>query len=180
VNALLQDASNADFGEIILDMLLMHHRITNSRFVHLKQAWQRGRDEFRKGLEPINITGGIVVIRPGISYSNQGPLGAQGNDAINNGPVNQFNQATPELSVDLHELVADLEQLKKQLYSEATDPEQHHAVGEIEAAKRAAEKSDQTALLRHLRAGGQWALEVATKIGASVAEAAIKAALNLH
>jgi hypothetical protein len=80
----------------------------------------------------------------------------------------------------LHALVADLERLKDQLYSEAADPGQIHVVGEIESAKRAAARSDQTALVNHLRASGQWALEVATRVGTSVAEAAIRAALNLH
>jgi tetratricopeptide (TPR) repeat protein len=181
VNDLLQDASNAEYGETILEMLVFHRQITYTVFTRHKRAWQRGRDELRKGLGPIHISnGGMVVIRPGVSYSNQGPLGAQGDYAINNGPVQQFEQVAPELKVNLHELVADLEQLRKQLYSEATHPEQFHAVGEIESAKRAAEKSDQKALIRHLQASGQWALEVATKIGTSLAEAAIKAALNLH
>jgi hypothetical protein len=122
----------------------------------------------------------MVVIKPGTGNFNQGPLGAQGNHAINNGPVQQFNELTPELNVDLHALIADLKQLKKELYAEANEPEQLHAVAEIESAKRAAEKSDQPALVKALRASGQWALEVATQIGASVAEAAIRAALNLH
>jgi tetratricopeptide (TPR) repeat protein len=181
VNSLLQDASSADYGETILDMLVMHHLITNSIFTRQKRAWQRSRDELRKGLERIHITnGGTVVIRPGTSNVNLGNLGAQGDHATNNGPVEQFRQAAPELNFDLHALVADLERLKDQLYSEAADPGQIHVVGEIESAKRAAARSDQTALVNHLRASGQWALEVATRVGTSVAEAAIRAALNLH
>lgn len=180
INLLLQEAANAKLGDVILEVLWANHRITNAVYVQQKKALQTRPQNLSKGPEPIRIytKGGAIMTGSG-NYVNQGTAGAMGDNATNYGTSQQFIQAVPSSDIDMQALVAELVRLKSQLLSDATNSEHYHAVAEIESAKTAAEESDQVAVMRHLKAAGQWTLEVATKIGTSVAVAALKAALNL-
>jgi hypothetical protein len=82
-------------------------------------------------------------------------------------------------SEDLGVLTAELRELKSQLLAEASESAHIHTVTEIESARRAAEISDEAALLRHLKAAGEWALDVAERRDMTSAADALKAALNL-
>jgi hypothetical protein len=51
-------------------------------------------------------------------------------------------------------------------------------VAEVQAAKEAAERADEgTVVHQHLKRAGRWTLDIATKIGLPVAEAALKQVL---
>lgn len=176
---LLHEAATSDCGETILDVFWQNRRITNTEFRQYRVAWQRRREEQRKKSAAyyVDTGGGSFMASTGDFYLNEGPVGAQGH-ATNHGAVQQFNQAAPRLEADLGSLAAELARLKARLLEQASEPGHYNAVAEVDFARQAAEESDRNALLRHLRAAGQWALSVATAIGTSAAETAIRAAMN--
>jgi hypothetical protein len=53
------------------------------------------------------------------------------------------------------------------------------AIGAVAAAEQAAQQGDSLGALRRLRAAGSWALDIAQKVGLTVAERAIKIAMGL-
>ena len=76
--------------------------------------------------------------------------------------------------LDMRTLAIELGSLRREMRQAATEGEQDIAVGEIAAAEAAAQKGDTSNVLRHLKNAGKWALDVATKIGVTVASEAIK------
>jgi hypothetical protein len=87
-----------------------------------------------------------------------------------------FNQIGSQIeqSMDLAALATELETLRQALKKEATTEEHDIAVVDIGAAKKAAEAKDSGKLAESLKSAGKWALDVATKIGVSLATEAIK------
>jgi len=81
--------------------------------------------------------------------------------------------------LDPARLADELKILRSHLRHEADTLAEDEAVAEVSKAHAAAVDGDGTTALRHLRAAGKWALDGATTIGATVAAAAIKAALGL-
>jgi hypothetical protein len=88
-----------------------------------------------------------------------------------------WNQAGSD--IDLSVLASELSELRARLKEEAMDPDHDIAVGEVASAERAAREGDGPTVLEHLAKAGQWALDVATRIGVPVAVAALKTALGL-
>jgi tetratricopeptide (TPR) repeat protein len=176
VNGLMHDAPNTKFGIIILQMLSKHHHITDDTFIRQSKEWQRRRDELHKQADAyyIDTAGGHVMPR-GHNYDNNNSfIVNQGDECVGQ----QVNYTTSKLNVDLDKLVTELERVKSRMCSEATNPEHFHAIGEVESARRDAQNANQKGLSRHLKAAGQWALQIASTVGASMAETAIRAALN--
>ena len=81
--------------------------------------------------------------------------------------------------IDLPALAGDLSRLRSSLRSEATEPEHDVALAEVAKAEVAAKAGDGPGALEHLRGSGKWALDVATRIGAAVAAAAIAVATGI-
>jgi len=81
-------------------------------------------------------------------------------------------------NVDLEHLAEELRRLRSALREQSSNLEQDEAIVEIGRAEAAAVAGDTGALVRHLKSAGHWAFDVATKIGTSVAAAAINKALN--
>jgi len=81
--------------------------------------------------------------------------------------------------IDLSQLAVDLANLRSAMKAEATSPEHDAAVGAVAAAETATKKGDGPTAMQHLKAAGKWALDTATKIGTTVASAAIKSSLGL-
>jgi hypothetical protein len=79
----------------------------------------------------------------------------------------------------LAELAADLERLRAAMLTESKTAEQDEAVGAIAQAEDAAKKGDAKGVLGFLRKAGQWAFDVATKIGTSVASKAIEKSMGM-
>jgi hypothetical protein len=116
-------------------------------------------------------------VRVGDTYNVQG-AGAVGPHAVANNVT--INQSWQNLSNHDTELLArELAVLRAELKARATDAEHDLATGEVASAQIAAEKGDGPAAMAHLARVGQWALGVATSIGATVASAAIKAAMGI-
>lgn len=81
--------------------------------------------------------------------------------------------------IDLKALSEELELLREVLKGEAVTLEEDVAVGEIASAEAAAKKGDGPAVMKHLADAGEWVLDVATKIGATVVTSIIKAELGI-
>lgn len=92
-----------------------------------------------------------------------------------------FNQKWEQAqdSINLSQLAQELSVLRMELRQEATAPEHDVTLGEIAQAEAAAKANDGPKALEHLARTGKWALNAATTIGATVAAAALRAALGL-
>jgi hypothetical protein len=104
-------------------------------------------------------------------------VGAQGPKA----KAKEFTQQADQrqMAVDLPALAAELDTLKQALIQEATSAEEYMAVAEIQAAKEAASDGDESTIWRHLANSGRWAFDVAVRIGAEMAAAALNRALGI-
>jgi hypothetical protein len=80
---------------------------------------------------------------------------------------------------NLADLARELDALRSAMRSQASDTEHDIAIGAIAAAGVAAAKGDGPTALAKLKDAGKWAFDVATKIGVSVAAAALKTALGI-
>ncbi|WP_157517530.1 hypothetical protein [Micromonospora rifamycinica] len=81
--------------------------------------------------------------------------------------------------VDLKTLASELKSLRAEMRNRAETTDEDLAVVSIGQAISAAEKGEDRELFRHLKSSGQWALGLATSIGAGVAAGAIKSSLGL-
>lgn len=119
---------------------------------------------------------GVVM---GDSYRT-GQAGAVGPNAISHDTTfsNIWNRLEPLIS--LSNLSEELQQLRIAMRKFAgEDLEQDLAVAAIAQAEKSAKASDGPSVIKHLRAAGSWALDMAKSIGVEVAAAAIKAAAGL-
>jgi len=82
--------------------------------------------------------------------------------------------------VDLRVLVTELASLRERMLPEAKDAARLHSLTALAEAEEAAKSGDKSALLSKLKAAGDWALDVATKIGVTVAAKAIEVAIGYH
>jgi hypothetical protein len=89
-----------------------------------------------------------------------------------------WDRASDEIG-DLSRLANELEQLRAALRQQAQTVEEDSAVGAVAQAEVAAKEGQGPTTLEHLSKAGVWALDMAKSIGATVAAAAIRAALGL-
>ncbi len=75
-------------------------------------------------------------------------------------------------------MAKELAKLRGTLHQEASKGDEYRALAAVSEAEEAAEKGDGPSALERLSAGGQWVLDVATRIGIPVAQKAIQAALG--
>ncbi|MEW2285578.1 hypothetical protein [Streptomyces sp. NPDC047841] len=128
---------------------------------------------------PMNI-GKVVMANEysgGYFQNTQNQVGAQGPNAKAEGFTQQADQR--QLAADMPALALELERLKEQLVLAASSSSDYQAVAEIQAAREAADEGDEGGVGQHLANAGRWALDVASRIGTSVAEAAIRQALGM-
>ena len=81
--------------------------------------------------------------------------------------------------IDLSALSKQLAELRSKLKEEATEPEHDISIGAIASAESSAKEGNGPKALEYLKMAGKWALDKASKIGLSVAAAALKVALGL-
>jgi AbiTii len=116
----------------------------------------------------------------GDTYINHGQAGSIGaNSQASNMSFQQVWLQNKE-SIDLKALAEELFTLRTAMKDQAEDSSQDRAVAEISSAQEAAKIDDGTAVIKHLKKAGQWALDVASKIGVSLAADTIKKALDTH
>lgn len=82
-------------------------------------------------------------------------------------------------SVDFAELASQLNKLRQALKEEAQADVHDIAIGKVAEAEQAAKAGDDSKVAEYLKAAGQWALDVALKIGVPVAVDALKKALGI-
>ena len=94
--------------------------------------------------------------------------------------LDQYDRTWRDLqNCDTESLAMELARLRAELEVQATDDRYKYADAAIRAAQLAAQGDDGPAALSHLARVGKWVLPVATKIGTTVAAAAIKAAMGV-
>ena len=120
----------------------------------------------------------IGLLNTGSIYS-AGQAGAMGPHAY--ASEMSFDQVCArEFSLmDMRALARELASLRLAMRERAVDPEQDIAIGNIAAAEAAAKQGDASSVARLLKGVGTWSLEVATKIGVSVASKAIEKSMGL-
>ena len=108
-----------------------------------------------------------------------GQVGAMGRGA--RAQDNTFQQVWNQLApgLDFEALGSELERLRVAMKAEATTGEHDLAVAEIAKTEIAVGEKQGPKALEHLKAAGQWALDVSVKVGTGVATAALKAALGI-
>jgi hypothetical protein len=109
-----------------------------------------------------------------ITGGSQGAVGDQAE-------AHDFTQVSNQTlgSIDMTALAAELSRLRAEARKEATEPEHDIAISEIAKAEQAAKEGQSSKVMEHLKAAGKWALDVATKLGTSVALEAIKKSTGL-
>jgi hypothetical protein len=116
--------------------------------------------------------------RMGDEY-NIGQAGAAGPHAHAHDMTFQQIGGNIEKSIDLSELAGELATLRQAMKSEATEPAHDAAVGKVAEAEAAAQAKDSSKVAESLKGAGKWALDVATKIGTSLATEAIKESMSV-
>ena len=111
--------------------------------------------------------------------SSAGQAGAIGPGA--NASQISFQKIWAQLqgSASVEELAKELGVLRTAMRSAASEPEHELAIGAVAAAEAAAEAGDGVRTLEYLHKAGNWALDVATKIGVNIASSALKGSLGL-
>jgi uncharacterized protein YjbI with pentapeptide repeats len=84
-----------------------------------------------------------------------------------------------ESTMNLTQLAEELSVLRQAMKQEATEPTHDEAVGEVAKAENAARVGESSKLAESLKAAGKFSLDVATKIGVSLASEAIKHSMGM-
>ncbi|HEY6803512.1 MAG TPA: hypothetical protein VI306_08035 [Pyrinomonadaceae bacterium] len=84
-----------------------------------------------------------------------------------------------EESVDFEQLNAELGELREAMTLQASEAWHHAAIAKVTQAQEAAKNTDASKLMASLRAAGNWTLDVAIKIGVSIATDIIKQSVGL-
>jgi hypothetical protein len=92
-----------------------------------------------------------------------------------------FQQVWNQLqgSTRIEELATELSALRTAMRSAASEPEHELSIGAVAAAEAAANAADGVKTLEYLKTAGTWALDVATKIGVTLASSALKGSLGV-
>ena len=181
------DASIVDLTRSIADAI--HPGECDSLLEALRQAGVRKNivDKIANYTRRLAAYGGNVIITEELNMSNDkyevhGGAGAVGQNAqAHNVNIINYQAAWDGLrqQVDLASLVGQLEQLQGELRTRAQTSDDFRSLAEVVSASEAAKANDGSRVLQHLKTAGAWALDVAQKIGVSVAAKAIQSAIGL-
>ncbi len=135
-------------------------------------------DELLGGIEEPEQRRAAREVIMGDKYEIRGQAAGVGRHARAEG--NTFQQIYQEAAgdLDLPQLAKELAELRGTLQREASSTDEYHALAAISEAEEAAERGDGPTTLERLKAAGKWGLDVATRIGVSVAQKAIQAAMG--
>jgi hypothetical protein len=113
-------------------------------------------------------------------YNVSGQAGAVGSNAhAHDMTFNQQIGSQIEKTVDLEQLANELATLRQAMIKESKEVGHSIAVGEIAKAEQAATSKDATKVVEYLKAAGQWALDIASKVGVPIAIEALKRAMGI-
>jgi len=116
------------------------------------------------------------VVNEGDSYNIENAIGVGRSVNMQNVNITQTQNKGGD-QIDLGALAAELAQLRAELKANATEPEHDMAIGAVAAAESEAKKGDQSKTLEYLSKAGNWAIDIASKIGVAVATDALKRAM---
>ncbi|WP_205504616.1 hypothetical protein [Rufibacter psychrotolerans] len=112
-------------------------------------------------------------------YENNGQVGAMGPNAkAENNTFNQVQYKIPA-NLDFDLLVTQLSQLKSEMKVKADTPEELAVVQQVALAEKEAQSKNANGVIKYLKAGGQWVIETATKIGVTVVSELLKQNLSI-
>lgn len=122
------------------------------------------------------------VSEKGDTYNVSGQAGSVGREAETHAQDMSFNQSGNQFGteINLNTLATELSTLRKKLKEEATEPEQDLVLASVASAEIEAKRGNKHKVYEYLSKTSQWVLDTATKIGVSVAVAAIKEALGVN
>lgn len=123
------------------------------------------------------VIGDKVTGNKGDTYNIEHGVGIGRNVQMTDTTVTQTRTEGGD-RIDMPLLAQELTILLAELNKQKSDPEHQLAIGAIAAAEMEAKKGDESKALRYLSKAGQWALDVATKIGVSVATEALKKSMG--
>lgn len=113
------------------------------------------------------------------NYEVSGQAGAVGPNAhVHDLTLNQIASQI-ENSMDLSQLSDELARLHQAMKGEATNSEHYKAIGSVMEAEGAAKAKDSSKVVESLKSAGKWTLDLASKIGASLATEAIKQSMGM-
>jgi len=116
--------------------------------------------------------------RMGDEY-NVGQAGAVGPHAHAHDMTFQQIGGNIERAMDLSALASELTTLREAMSREATEVGHYIALGEVAKAEEAAKAKESSKVAQSLKAAGKWTLDVATKIGTSLATEALKESMGM-
>jgi hypothetical protein len=145
--------------------LLGHHRQTEYQYFLRDSEANRVQQFFAEH---------IIM---GDSYNAQ-QAGAMGPNAKASNMSFQQIWAHSCADLDLARLATELRDLRAEMKSRSTEIDHDAAIASVGAAEQAASEDDGPTVLKHLKRAGHWALEVATKIGTTVAAKALENAIG--
>jgi tetratricopeptide (TPR) repeat protein len=187
--AVINDATDLEDGDILLDALLQHGRITPGEHHRHRVVWSQRRRRMRSA-GPVHfharsiqahVTGDHVNI--GDTFNNNAQniaIGVQGGSGGGSASVGPHPAAEPrDPYADLHALAAELALLRAQLAQRTDAGSQLDDIAELARAQDAAEREDRSGAARHLAGVGAWVVDVAKNVGVPVAALALQVALGL-
>ena len=120
----------------------------------------------------VYLTGDIVM---GDKYDIKGQVGIAGPNAQGN-DIRILNESWDQwiATTDLSILADDLAKLQNEMSKTRTEPQHDLSIEHIARAEASARDGSGSRISRNLKAAGQWALDIATKIGTGVAVEALK------
>jgi hypothetical protein len=121
------------------------------------------------------LTRGVVMEKPVFNYGSAVILAHDVKDV----ELNDVKFIQQQTTLDLSKLANELSTLRGAMKKEAQDDEHDIAIGRVAEAEQAAKAGDDSKVAEYLKAAGQWALDVALKIGVPVAVDALKKALGI-
>jgi hypothetical protein len=140
----------------------------------IKTEIQRRKDMLNS-IPASNVSIGEIVMGDSYKVGQAGAVGpnAHGHDIT-------FNQVWTELqaTMDVTKLAEELSTLRQQMRKVALEPAQDIAISEIARAEQSVKAGDGSKTVAYLKSAGKWALDVATKIGTSLAAEAIKKSME--
>ena len=139
-------------------------------------------DRLPPGISIGTIVGAIIepeAVNVGDVYRTGQAVNVGPGGTVSGGSITQL-WAQNSSTIDLPLLAEELMVLRTEARLQASgDPSEDEALGALASAQRAAEASDGPRALEFLKSAGQWALDVATKVGVPMAVKAFTAALGL-
>jgi hypothetical protein len=144
---------------------------------------KRGFLELTSDRAELKRSSRILINQGGIRMTNDtytaGQAGAMGPNAQASNMTFIQNSTPLPTGIDLKALSVELAQLRAEMRKNAKEPEEDEAVSAIGKAEKAAAAGDQSGAMQHLKSAGNWALDVATKLGVAVASKALEHSLGM-